>query len=108
MSREQVDVCVIGSGAGGSLIAYEAAKRGLSTLIVERGPYVRGREMNHSEFDMFTRLYKDSALQFTTSLDLFISQGSCVGGSTVLANGVILRPDEHVLTEWKNLGAVFD
>jgi choline dehydrogenase-like flavoprotein len=108
MKREQVDVCVIGSGAGGSIIAYEAAKRGLSTLIVERGPYVRGKEMNHNEFDMLTRLYKDSALQFTTSLDLFISQGSCVGGSTVLANGVILRPDPAVLESWKNLGAVFD
>ena len=108
MRREQADVCVIGSGAGGSVIAYEAAKRGLSTLILERGPYVRGREMNHSEFDMLTRLYKDSALQFNTSLDLFISQGSCVGGSTVLSNGVLLRPEEHVLTHWKDLGAVFD
>lgn len=108
MRTESVDVCVIGSGAGGSVIAFEAARRGLSTLIVERGPYVRGREMNHSEFDMFALLYKDSALQFNTSLDLFISQGSCVGGSTVLSNGVILRPDPEVFLEWKNLGAVFE
>jgi choline dehydrogenase-like flavoprotein len=108
MKHEQVDVCVIGSGAGGAVIAFEAAKRGLSTLVLERGPYVRGREMSHDEFDMFTRLYKDGALQFTTSLDLFISQGSCVGGSTVLSNGVILRPDAAVLTHWQSLGASLD
>lgn len=64
--------------------------------------------MSHREFDMFTLLYKDSALQFNTSLDLFISQGSCVGGSTVVSNGVLLRPDERVLSSWLDLGAVFD
>ena len=37
-----------GSGAGGALIAWESAKRGLNTLVVERGPYLRGRDMNHS------------------------------------------------------------
>ncbi len=108
MKAEQVDVCVLGSGAGGSVIAFEAAKRGLSTLVLERGPYVRGREMSHVEYDMFALLYKDSALQFTTSLDLFISQGSCVGGSTVLSNGVMLRPDDRVLAHWQSLGAELD
>jgi choline dehydrogenase-like flavoprotein len=107
-NRESVDVCVIGSGAGGSIIAFEAAKRGLSTLLVERGPYVRARDMTHSELDMFALLYKDGALQLNTSLDMFIVQGSCVGGSTVLANMVMLRPDAPVLEGWKNLGAVFD
>jgi choline dehydrogenase-like flavoprotein len=107
-SRQEVDVCVIGSGAGGSIIAFEAAKRGLSTLLVERGPYARARDMTHRELDMYALLYKDGALQLNTSLDMFIVQGSCVGGSTVLANMVMIRPDAPVLAAWKNLGAVFD
>src|SRR5262249_5132457 len=35
-------------------------------------------------------------------------QGSCVGGSTVLSNGVLLRPDEAVFRSWASLGAVLD
>jgi len=105
---ERVDVCVIGSGAGGSVVAFEAARRGLSTLILERGPYVRGADMKQDEYEMIPRLYKDGALQFNTSMDLFILQDSCVGGSTVLSNGVLLRPDEAVFRSWASLGAVLD
>src|SRR5437764_710577 len=35
---EDVDICIIGSGAGGAVLAYEAARKGLRTLVVERGP----------------------------------------------------------------------
>ncbi len=108
MRREHVDVCVIGSGAGGAVIAHAAAKAGRRTLIVERGPYVKSHEMTHEENAMFARLYKDGALQMNTSLDMFILQGSAVGGSTVLANMVMLRPPAHVIDEWIALGAAID
>ncbi len=108
MRTEHVDVCVIGSGAGGAVIGYEAARRGLRTLIVERGPYVRSHEMSHDECEMFPRLYKDGALQLNTSMDMFIIQGSAVGGSTVLANMVMFRTPEPVLAAWERLGAVID
>ena len=105
MRTEVVDVCVIGSGAGGAVIAYEAARRGLRTLVVERGPYVRSHEMTHGECEMFARLYKDGALQMSTSMDLFILQGAAVGGSTVLANMVMFRTPEPVLDDWASFGA---
>jgi choline dehydrogenase-like flavoprotein len=108
MRTERTDVCVIGSGAGGAVIAHAAAKRGLRTLVLERGPYVRSHEMTHDECEMFARLYKDGALQMNTSMDMFILQGSAVGGSTVLANMVMLRPPERVLDEWTALGAAID
>lgn len=108
MRTEDADVCVIGSGAGGAVIAHAAAKRGLRTLVVERGPYVRANEMKHDECEMFSRLYKDNALQMTTSMDMFVLQGSAVGGSTTLANMVMLRPPAGVLDEWASLGAVIE
>jgi choline dehydrogenase-like flavoprotein len=108
MRTERADVCVIGSGAGGAVVGYHAARRGLQTLIVESGPYMRGSEMSHDACDMFPRLYKDGALQMNTSMDLFIIQGAAVGGSTVLANMVMFRTPERVLDEWQSLGAVFD
>jgi choline dehydrogenase-like flavoprotein len=100
-----VDVCVIGSGAGGAVIAHEAARRGLQTLVLERGPYVRAEEMTSSEAEVIPRLFKDGGLQLNSSSDFFILQGSCVGGSTVVSNMVLMRADERVLDRWRRFGA---
>jgi choline dehydrogenase-like flavoprotein len=108
LPREAVDVCVIGSGAGGSVVAFEAARRGLRTLVLERGPRVEPRDMSDDELTMIPRLYKDGGLQLNASLDLFVMQGACVGGSTVLSNMVLLRPDEAVFDRWRRLGAAVD
>jgi choline dehydrogenase-like flavoprotein len=105
MRTEVCDVAVIGSGAGGSVVAYHAARRGLRTLVLERGPYVRPEQMSTREVEMVPWLYKDGGLQMNTSMDMFIMQGVCVGGSTVLSNMVLLRAPDHVFATWRNLGA---
>jgi choline dehydrogenase-like flavoprotein len=102
------DVCVIGSGAGGSVIAYRAAQAGRSVVVVERGPYVRPSEMNDCEADMVPLLYKDGGLQMNSRMDMFILQGTCVGGSTTLSNMVMIRAPEDVLSHWNRLGAELD
>jgi choline dehydrogenase-like flavoprotein len=106
--EERVDVCIIGSGAGGAVVAHEAARRGLRTLVLERGPYVRSAEMTASEAEMIPRLYKDGGMQLNTSLDFFILQGSCVGGSTVVSNMVLMRADDDVFARWARRGAALD
>ncbi len=108
MRTESVDVCVIGSGAGGAVIAHEAATRGLRTLVLERGPYCRTEAMSVHEPEMIPRLYKDGGMQLNTSLDFFILQGSCVGGSTVVSNMVLMRADDGVLGSWAQRGAHLD
>src|SRR5262245_11829979 len=40
-ARRGADVVIIGSGAGGSTLAYRLAQRGVSVLVVERGDYLR-------------------------------------------------------------------
>jgi choline dehydrogenase-like flavoprotein len=102
------DVCVIGSGAGGSVIACRAAQAGRSVLLLERGPYVRPSEMNDCEIEMIPLLYKDGGLQMNSRMDMFILQGTCVGGSTTLSNMVMIRPPDDVLTHWNRLGADLD
>ena len=108
MRVEQVDVCIVGSGAGGAVLAYEAARRGLSTLVLERGPYLRTEQMNSAEIEMIPRLYKDGGMQMSTTLDLFILQGSCVGGSTVVSNMVLMRPDPGIFARWGRRAAQLD
>src|SRR5688572_17878854 len=42
--RDEFDVVIIGSGAGGSPIAYELARAGRSVLVLEKGPLLRTQD----------------------------------------------------------------
>jgi choline dehydrogenase-like flavoprotein len=66
---------------------------------------MRAPDMTASEVEMLPRLYKDGGLQLNTSLDFFILQGACVGGSTVVSNMVLMRAPDDVFTGWNRLGA---
>ena len=90
------DVLVIGSGAAGAVIAYHMARNHERVLLVERGARVRPADMNADEIDMISRLYKDGGAQMNTASDMFLLQGQCVGGSTVLTNAVCFRMPEEV------------
>ena len=88
-------------------MAYEAAKRGLRTLVLERGPNVEstGVHDDMQELRTIPRIYKDGGLFMTAEMDMFILQGTCVGGSSVLANMVMMRPSPEVFDSWRKLGA---
>jgi choline dehydrogenase-like flavoprotein len=105
MKRESCDICVIGSGAGGAVVAYEAARRGLRTIVLEQGPRIDADRMSTAEVDMIPRLYKDGGMQLSTSLDFFILQGACVGGSTTVSNMVLIRAGAERFRRWAGLGA---
>ncbi|WP_297441651.1 GMC family oxidoreductase [Sulfurimonas sp.] len=54
-----VDVCIIGSGAGGSPIAYELANAGFEVVVLEKGKNYTEKDFNKDELavsrrDMFT------------------------------------------------------
>jgi choline dehydrogenase-like flavoprotein len=105
----QCDVAVIGSGAAGSVMAYELARRGIKVIVVERGAREDPQSFVHNELDMVPRLYKRGGLQVTKDNDMAILQGETVGGSTVINNAVWLRPDlDTVLPAWKEKRAEID
>lgn len=111
---EEVDVLVIGSGAGGAVAAAAVADEGHSVLIVEAGRHYPSSRITHEEARMTARLFKDGALQTTKDRDVIIFQGRVVGGSTVINNGICLRMKqaglvhpqaEDVYKTWADLGA---
>ena len=108
MSR-QLEVAIIGSGASGSVMAYELARRGHKVTVLERGPRLDPQTFTHNELEAFPRLFKQSGLQDTVDHNVLILQGGAVGGSTVINNAIWLRPDlDRILPAWKEAGAPVD
>ncbi|MBD0280934.1 MAG: GMC family oxidoreductase N-terminal domain-containing protein [Thermoleophilaceae bacterium] len=96
----EADVVVVGSGAGGAIAAHALAAHGHEVLIVERGPHVPRSKFTENERDMYARLYSDGALQLSRDFSVQVLQGMCVGGSTVVNNGVSFNIPPDVLEEW--------
>ncbi len=101
----EADVCIVGSGAGGGILAYELAKAGRSVLILERGQYVEPRDFTEDEVGMIGRLYADGVMQQTEDWRFTVLQGSCVGGSTTVNNAVCFTPPEEVVAGWDAIDA---
>jgi choline dehydrogenase-like flavoprotein len=98
----EADVCIVGSGAAGSVLALELAARGLQVLVLERGRYVEPRHFSEDEVEMISRLYADGVMQQTEDWRFTVLQGSCVGGSTTVNNAVCFPPPPDVLDEWND------
>ncbi|MCG8316863.1 MAG: GMC family oxidoreductase [Pseudomonadales bacterium] len=96
----QADVVIVGSGAGGAVMAYEMAAAGKKVIVMEAGDYVPSDQFNEQLPDMIERLYADHGAQTNKDGDITILQGQCVGGSTVVNGCVAFRVPEYILDEW--------
>ena len=96
------EICIVGSGAGGGILAYELAAAGHDVLVIERGNYVEPRHFSDDEVGMIGRLYADGVMQQTQDFRFTVLQGSCVGGSTTVNNAVCFRTPEPVLSHWND------
>jgi len=101
----QVDYLIIGSGAGAGVMAYRLATsvaRPDRILVVERGPRLSPPgDFTASEMSQIRQLYKEGGLQQTKRFDLVVLQGECVGGSTVINNGICARMPPAVRKLWR-------
>ncbi|RMF15949.1 MAG: GMC family oxidoreductase [Candidatus Dadabacteria bacterium] len=99
--RLSADVVVVGSGAGGAVMAYELAREGRSVIVLEAGPFVPSSRFTERYPQMMERLYQDRGGQRNEDGDLLVLQGSCVGGSTVVNAAAAFRTPEYVLRDWR-------
>ena len=77
----EYDVFIIGSGAGGAILAYELAKQHrLEVLVLERGRYVGAAELRRGSGRDDRQLYADGIMQQTEDLSFTVLQGSCWAG----------------------------
>ncbi len=104
------DTVVVGSGAGGAVVATERALTGERVLVLEEGPNVPSSllgKMRPSE--SVRHVWRDGAFTLAVGLgdspSINVTMGRCIGGSSVLTGGVCFRTPEAVLQHWtKGLG----
>jgi choline dehydrogenase-like flavoprotein len=95
------DVVVIGSGAGGSMVAAELATAGSDVVVLEMGDYLNEAEFTGMEAEMTPKLFLRRGLLATSDLGMVVLAGSCLGGGTVVNWSDSLRTPADVLGEWE-------
>ena len=79
-------IVIVGTGAGGGILARELAKNGENVTIIEKGPYIDSKDA----FEHYNKYVPDIDLLATT----------CVGGSTVVSMGNMVRALDAELHEY--------
>jgi choline dehydrogenase-like flavoprotein len=98
------DVCVVGSGAGGSVVAAELQAAGRSVVVIERGLYRNESDFRQLEDVGARELFLRGGMFFSVDGSLGLLAGSTLGGGTVVNSMVCLAPPEHVLSDWAATG----
>ncbi len=103
--REEVDVCIIGSGAGGAVVAKELAEQGARVVVLEEGGVFSRKDFSGNIKDSFNTLYRNKGLDTTAGIPaVIVPTGKCLGGTTVVNMGTCFRAPATVLNEWVELG----
>lgn len=102
----ECDVAVVGTGAGGAVIAKHLSEAGHAVAMFEEGGHIRADEfarMRPSE--TMRHGWRETGLTATVPIGdsplINVMMGRVVGGSSVMTGGVCFRIPEPVLEEWR-------
>ena len=97
----ECDVVVVGTGAGGAVVACELARRGFAVLMLEEGRYHTRADFDGRGIDNIRRFYRGRGTVGTVGNTFIpLPMGRLVGGSTAVNTGTCWRTPEWVLDRW--------
>lgn len=102
------DVVVVGSGAGGAVVAAELARAGQEVVVLEAGSRYTPEEYGAMRpTESMRHLWQDGGLTFAYGLGdtpvINVMMGKCYGGSSVLTGAVCFRTPASVLDHWSRV-----
>ncbi len=98
------DVCVIGSGAGGGVIAAELARAGRTVVVLEMGSYRNESDFHQLELAGMFELYLGGGLAASEDGSIAVLAGSTLGGGTVVNYMNCIRTPQAIREEWAAQG----
>jgi choline dehydrogenase-like flavoprotein len=98
------DVCIVGSGAGGGVIAAELQRAGSSVVVLEMGQYRNESDFKQLELPGMFELYLGGGICTSEDGSIAILAGSTLGGGTVVNYMNCIRTPEHIRREWAEMG----
>jgi enediyne biosynthesis protein E9 len=100
-STEHTDVLVIGSGFGGAIAAYHLAAGGAKVVVLERGPWLEGKDFDHDYLlgSSYTRVF-----DFVAGDGMSILGGNCVGGGSVVYFAALPRAPRFIFERNGSIG----
>ncbi len=96
----ECDVVIVGSGAGGGVVAGELAAAGKDVIVLEKGGYRNEADFTHHEADALETMYDAGGLLATRDLGVVVLQGATLGGGTVINYTTSFPTPESVRHEW--------
>ena len=99
--RVTADVVVVGTGAGGAVVAKELAEGGLAVVMLEEGELLSPHDFTARPRDDAPRFYRDAAMVSTVgNTPIMLPLGKAVGGTTILNSATCYRTPRTLLDRW--------
>jgi len=99
----ECDVVVVGTGAGGAVVAKELAERGVAVLLVEEGEFHKRSDFPRRSIPATQMLYRRSGITGVVGNCVIpIPIGKSVGGSTTINSGTCFRIPDWISDRWEN------
>ncbi|MGZ4173321.1 MAG: GMC family oxidoreductase N-terminal domain-containing protein, partial [Solirubrobacteraceae bacterium] len=96
------DVCIVGSGAGGGVMAGVLSGRGLKVVVLEAGGYYDDADFTQLEIPAYQNLFWRGGQTPTADMNVSLQAGSCLGGGTVINWTNSLRTTPWVREQWEH------
>jgi choline dehydrogenase-like flavoprotein len=96
----EADVCLVGSGAGGGVIAGTLAQAGLKVCVLEAGGYFNEADFNQYELWAYENMYWRGGPNATADFNVTVYAGAGLGGGTVINWTNCLRTRPWVRAQW--------
>jgi choline dehydrogenase-like flavoprotein len=99
--KDSFDIVIVGSGAGGGVVAGELAQRGCDVLLLETGRHLTAVDFARWEAKATHDLFWPLRFAYLPDGDVvaFLA-GRCVGGTTTINSKVALRAHEKDVAKW--------
>jgi choline dehydrogenase-like flavoprotein len=99
----EADVVVVGTGAGGAVVARELAEAGVAVVLLEDGEYIDRTQFSGRVLAMQQLLYKRGGATFSVGNTFIpIPIGRNVGGTTTVNSGTCYRAPDRILAGWRD------